>query len=159
TLMTIDAPYACCWGWALVLGHRAIFRNSISAWSLLGVIVGAGILAKYTMVLFIASSGMFLLCSPAHRMLLRRPGFWLMVAIAGFCSLPILWWNWHSGWVSLRHVGGQAGVTADDTASAIHVAGPLLYLGGQFGLLFGFWFIAWAAAMVAHRPWRESDAT
>ena len=37
SLMTIDAPYTCCWGWALVLGHRAIFRGSTgpgrsSAW-------------------------------------------------------------------------------------------------------------------------------
>src|SRR5271166_2489176 len=28
SLMTIDAPYTCCWGWALVLGHRAVFRGS-----------------------------------------------------------------------------------------------------------------------------------
>ena len=28
TLMTIDAPYTCCWGWALVLGRQAIFRGS-----------------------------------------------------------------------------------------------------------------------------------
>src|SRR5205085_8313079 len=27
TLMTIDAPFTCCWGWALVLGHRAVFRG------------------------------------------------------------------------------------------------------------------------------------
>src|SRR5262245_694392 len=28
SLMTIDAPYTACWGWALVLGHRAVFRGS-----------------------------------------------------------------------------------------------------------------------------------
>ena len=28
SLMTIDSPYCCCWGWALVLAHRAIFRGS-----------------------------------------------------------------------------------------------------------------------------------
>src|SRR2546423_552712 len=28
SVMTIDAPYTCCWGWALVLGHRAVFRGS-----------------------------------------------------------------------------------------------------------------------------------
>src|SRR5947199_7619245 len=27
TLMTIDAPYACCWGWALVLGHSAVVQD------------------------------------------------------------------------------------------------------------------------------------
>jgi 4-amino-4-deoxy-L-arabinose transferase-like glycosyltransferase len=159
TLMTIDAPYSCCWGWALVLGHRAIFRNSLASWAALGFVIGAGILAKYTMVLFIASAGSFLLCSSAHRALLRRPGFWIMVGIAGVCSLPIIWWNWQFGWVSLRHVGGQAGLTANESAPPIHLAGPLLYLGGQLGLLFGFWFVVWAAAMIVYRPWRDADPT
>jgi 4-amino-4-deoxy-L-arabinose transferase-like glycosyltransferase len=157
TLMTIDAPYACCWGWALVLGHRAIFRNSLSSWIALGFVVGAGILAKYTMVLFVGSAGLFLLCSREHCPLLRRPGFWTMVAIAGFCSLPIVWWNWRAGWVSLRHVGGQAGVGGDEASSLSVVLGPLLYLGGQFGLLLGVWFVVWAAAMIVHRPWRDVE--
>src|SRR5262245_60551739 len=52
-LMTIDAPYTCLWGWALVLGHRAIFRRSAWAWPLAGLVVGLGILAKYTMVLWL----------------------------------------------------------------------------------------------------------
>ena len=83
----------------------------------------------------------------------------MMTAIAGACSLPILWWNWQSSWVSLRHVGGQAGVGADGASSVIHPAGPLVYMAGQFGLLFGFWFIIWAAAMFVHRPWRDSEPT
>src|SRR3989442_269688 len=47
TLMTIDAPYACCWAWALVAGHRAVFRRSSWAWAAAGVLVGLGILFKY----------------------------------------------------------------------------------------------------------------
>src|SRR5215469_17154221 len=43
SLMTIDAPYTCCWGWALVLGHRAVFRGSAWAWPLAGLLVGLGI--------------------------------------------------------------------------------------------------------------------
>ena len=53
SLMTIDAPYTCCWGWALVLGHRAIFRGSAWAWPAAGLVVGLGILAKYTMLLWV----------------------------------------------------------------------------------------------------------
>src|SRR5690242_11998748 len=37
SVMTIDAPYTCCWGWALVLGHRAIFRGSWWAWPATGL--------------------------------------------------------------------------------------------------------------------------
>src|SRR5206468_4220823 len=42
SLMTIDAPYTCCWGWALVVGHHAIFRGAAWAWPAAGFIVGLG---------------------------------------------------------------------------------------------------------------------
>jgi hypothetical protein len=155
TLMTIDAPYTCCWGWALVLGHRAIFRKSVWAWPAAGLVVGLGILAKYTMVLWFPSLGLFLLTDPERRRLLVRPGFWVMAVLASVSCLPIILWNAEHDWVSLRHVSGQAGLRA---ATGIRWLGPLEYVGVQFALLLGFWFVAWVAAMVAHRPGKETDA-
>ena len=35
--------------------------------------------------------------------------------------------------------------------------GPAEYIGIQFLLLLGFWFVAWAAAIVVHRPWSEPE--
>jgi hypothetical protein len=160
SLMTIDAPYTCCWGWALVLGHRAIFRGSKWAWPLLGVLLGLGMLAKYTMIVWLPSAGLFLLTTPAHRRLLWSRGFWCMVAVAGFCCLPILIWNAQHDWVSFRHVFGLTGLrdaVEPQEGPGIHWLGPLQYLGGQCALLLVYWFIVWAAAMVAHRPWREPD--
>src|SRR5205807_94711 len=104
TLLTIDAPYTCCWGWALVLGYQAIFTKSPWWWPLLGSVVGLGILAKYTMVLWIPFTGLFLLTSRTHRRLLGRPGCWIMSLIAALCCLPILVWNMRNGWVRFRHV-------------------------------------------------------
>jgi 4-amino-4-deoxy-L-arabinose transferase-like glycosyltransferase len=152
--MTIDAPYTCLWGWALVLGHRAIFRGGTWVWPVTGLVVGLGILAKYTMLLWLPAVGLFLLTSPAYRRLLLRPGFWVMTAIAAACCLPILFWNMSHEWVSWRHVGGQAGVY--DTPG-VRWLGPFVFVAGQFGLLLGYWFVVWALAMVAHRPWREPD--
>jgi hypothetical protein len=153
SLMTIDAPYTCCWGWALVFGAQAVLKRSAWAWPLAGLAVGLGILAKYTMVLWLPSLGLFLLTSPEHRRLLVRPGFWLMIAVAFLCTLPILWWNAQHGWVTFRHVGGQAGVH-----ERFHWLGPLNFVAVQFALLLGYWFVVWAAGMVRHRPWREPDA-
>ncbi len=152
-LMTIDAPYTCCWGWALVLGHRAVFRGSGWAWPVLGLVIGAGILAKYTMVLWIPSLALFLLAARPYRVLLLRPGFWCMASLAGLCCLPILVWNLQHDWVSIRHVGALSGAAQ----AGIHWLGPLVYLAEQGALLLGFWFAVWAAAMWAHRPWREAD--
>jgi 4-amino-4-deoxy-L-arabinose transferase-like glycosyltransferase len=162
SLMTIDAPYTCCWGWALVLGHRAFFRGSKWAWPVLGVVLGLGMLAKYTMIVWIPSAALFLLATPAHRPLLWKRGFWITVAVAGFCCLPILIWNAQHDWVTFRHVLGLSGLKSTgetpDPPPRIHWLGPLRYLGGQCALLLVYWFVVWAAAMIAHRPGRESDA-
>jgi hypothetical protein len=117
-------------------------------------VVGLGILAKYTMVLFLPSVGLFLLASPEHRRLLWRPGFWVMSAAAGLCCLPILIWNIRNDWVTFYHVEALSG--AGDRG--VKWAGPLRYVGGQAVLLLGFWFVAWLAAMAARNPLREADA-
>jgi 4-amino-4-deoxy-L-arabinose transferase-like glycosyltransferase len=155
TLMTIDAPYTCCWGWALVLGYQAVFRRSAWAWPLAGLVVGLGILAKYTMVLWLPSLGLFLLTSAEHRRLLIGRGFWVLTGVAAVCCLPILVWNLKYGWVTFRHVGRLAGL---HEGAGIRWEGPLVFVGVQFALLLGFWFAAWAAAVVRHRPWVEPDS-
>lgn len=151
-LMTIDAPYTCCWTWALVFGHQAIFRRSRWAWPATGIVVGLGILAKYTMVLWVPSVSLFLLFSPAHRRQLLQSGFWIMTATAGLCCFPIIIWNIQNHWVTLWHVLGLSGLVKPDPGPTLHWNGPGIYLGSQFALLLGFWFIAWIAAMTAFRP-------
>jgi 4-amino-4-deoxy-L-arabinose transferase-like glycosyltransferase len=160
SLMTIDAPYTCFWGWALVLGHRAIFRGSTWAWPALGVALGLGMLAKYTMIVWIPSAGLFLLTTPAYRRLLWSRGFCCMLAVAGLCCLPILIWNAQHDWVTFRHVLGLSGLHEAEQPreeSRIQWLGPLQYVGGQCILLLVYWFVVWLAAMIAHRPGRESD--
>jgi 4-amino-4-deoxy-L-arabinose transferase-like glycosyltransferase len=152
TLITIDAPYTCCWGWALVLTHQAIWRRSSWAWPAAGLVIGLGILAKYTMVLFVPSLGLFLLTSPEHRVLLLRRRFWLLTGVAAACCLPVVVWNWQHDWVSLHHVERQAGSHA-----VLRWTGPLVFVATQCVLLLGIWFVAWAAAMVRHRPWAEPN--
>jgi Dolichyl-phosphate-mannose-protein mannosyltransferase len=155
SLMTIDAPYACCWTWGLVLGHVALERGRWPEWLGLGVIVGIGILAKYTMVLWWVSLIIYLLTDTQRRAELCRPRLWSAVAASAVCSLPILIWNFQHDWVSYRHVSGQAGLT--DSPALIWL-GPLRFVAIQFLLFLGYWFVAWAAAMVVHRPTVERDA-
>src|SRR5207244_11600202 len=107
----------------------AVFGGCRWAWPLSGLAVGLGILAKYTMVLWVPSVGLFLLTSPAHRYLLLRPGFWVMTAVAAACCVPIVVWNHAHGWVSLRHVHGQAGL--GEAAGGLAWIGLLRFLGAQ----------------------------
>jgi 4-amino-4-deoxy-L-arabinose transferase-like glycosyltransferase len=151
TLMTIDAPFTCAWAWALVLGHRAAFTSSRWAWPAAGVCVMLGVLAKHTMVLWVPSFLLFLLFTPDLRPLLWRPGPWVLTGIGALGGLPILVWNAQHDWVTLKHTSVHAGGHLD----GVQWIGPLRYLGVQFAVLLGFWFIAWARAAWAHRPTQE----
>jgi 4-amino-4-deoxy-L-arabinose transferase-like glycosyltransferase len=163
TIMTIDSPYTCCWGWALVFGHRAIFRRSFISWIIAGLFVGVGILAKYTMVVWLPSIALFLLFTPEYRRELLLPGFWCMVGMAVLCCVPIAIWNAQHNWVTVRHVFVLAGITHNppttQTAAPASFTwtGPFTLLGEQCALFLGFWFLVWLCAMVARNPLRERD--
>src|SRR5262249_28123665 len=144
SLMTIDAPYTASWCWALVFAHQAVFGGRSWAWPVAGLAIAFGILAKYTMVLFVPSLALFLLTSPDHRRELARPGFWTLCAIAAMGAVPIAIWNAQHDWVTVRHVSWQAGATEEH---GWRWTGPLVFLGGQFAILLGIWFVVWAAAM------------
>jgi Dolichyl-phosphate-mannose-protein mannosyltransferase len=148
TLMTIDAPYTCCWTWALVCGYQAVFGGSRWAWPLTGLLVGLGILAKYTMVLWFPSFILFLWLRPEYRRLVLQPGPWIMAGLAAVLCVPILCWNLQHHWVTLRHVGGQAGM---EPGQGMRWLGPLEYLGVQAALLLGFWFVVWLRAIWQNR--------
>ncbi len=164
-LMTIDAPYICCWTWSLVLADRALQKHSGQiCWVGLGLMIGAGILAKYTMVIFIPCFLLFLLTSTAYRYQLVSLRLWLMILVAGLCCLPIVVWNAQHGWMTVLHVGRQAGIVESTNGSGSGLStvrwyGLAEYLAGQAVLLLGFWFVAWLAAMVRFVPYqsRTSD--
>lgn len=151
-LMTIDAPFLCCWAWALVFGRCALVDGKSWAWVPAGSLVALGILAKPTMALWLFSAGLFVLFTPTHRRLLGHWGFWAMAVVAGLSALPILFWNWQHDWVTFRHVAVQAGVAESTKGGGLRWSGPLKYVGGQLVLLLGYWFLVWVLALVSYRP-------
>ena len=160
SLMTIDSPYACAWGWASVLVLHAIRTGTLWAWLGAGVLVGLGILAKYTMVVFLPSVALFLLLCPRQRRLFFMPGPWLMVAVASLAAIPIVIWNAHQEWVTFQHVAQLAGLKPRDPdlpSKTIDWLGPLKYMGGQFILMLGTWFLLWAVAVFRFAPWHDRD--
>jgi 4-amino-4-deoxy-L-arabinose transferase-like glycosyltransferase len=154
-LMTIDAPYTCAWGWALVFVYRALFRDSSWSWFWAGLCVAVGVLAKHTMVLFVPMVGLFLLATPSLRGHLRRPGFWVLTLVGALGGLPILLWNMGHDWLTLKHTLSAHAHLHGDEAARIRWLGPFTYLGMQCGLFLVYWFVVWAWAMLAHNPRRE----
>jgi hypothetical protein len=157
-IMTIDAPFLCCWAWALVFGRWALVDGKPWAWAPTGLLIALGILAKYTMALWLFSAGLFVLFTPTQRRLLASSGFWLMAVVAGLSAIPILYWNSQHDWVTFRHVAVQAGVAESKETTGVRWAGPFKYMGEQFALILGYWFVVWVLALVRYRPWGSTAA-
>jgi undecaprenyl-diphosphatase len=128
-LMTIDAPFVVAWTFARWAAHRALSGGGAGAWALLGLAVGVGSLAKYTMLFALPSLLLYLWLAPERRPPLRSRGPGLAALIALATLAPVLVWNARTGWVSARHVASQG---RGGGLTLVHLAE---FLGSQFLVL------------------------
>jgi hypothetical protein len=157
-LMTIDSPFVFFWVWASYLGYLAVIEKRTWAWPAAGSMVCLGIMAKYTMALWLFSFGLFLLFSSEHRKTLFSRLFWLLVAVSGLSAIPILIWNSQNDWVTFKHVAVQAGVASNQKSAGIRWFGPLEYVVSQAGLLLLHWFVVWIGGIWMMRPWKATSS-
>ncbi len=140
-LITCDTPLVCCWTWAAVWSFRACRDDHMANWLLAGLIISAGILAKYTMLALPASVGLYLLLDPRRRARLFSPGFWLMSTIGIVLGLaPIVIWNANHHWVGFGQLADRVGLSGRSVWGSI---GPLFaFLGGEIAALgIVWWFV------------------
>lgn len=156
-LVTTDAPLLLCWAAALAVLLRTPAAGAPPAWwhgPALGLLLAAGLNAKYAMLyaplaLAAAAAGL-----PQVRAWLRRPAPWIALAIAACGLIPLLAWNAAHAQLGWQHLAGQAGL---ERAPAIRPLRLLEYLGGQLAVGFPAalllpWAVAWAWRGRAGRP-------
>lgn len=136
--VTTDALLVLAWSAMLRLYVDALRDDRLWRWLLLGLVCGAGLLSKYTMLAGLLSALLHLLLCERQR--LARPGPWLAAGLALLCLAPNLWWNIQHDFPTLRHT---AKITVERDGG-----GPLALLEfvasqwGCFGPLLGAAFIA-----------------
>lgn len=98
---TTDALLVLCWVAGLLAYHRALASNTWRDWLLTGLIVGAGLLSKYTMLAWIASAFLHLLLYRRDVLGTTKP--WVAVLVAVICLSPNIGWNVINDFPTLRH--------------------------------------------------------
>ncbi|MCC6346294.1 MAG: glycosyltransferase family 39 protein [Nitrospirales bacterium] len=149
-VFSIDSPFIFFWVLSLLLFWVAVKEESRPGtekngsgaslylpWVLLGISVGLGLLTKYTMVFFYVSAFLFLLISE-KRFLLKtgKPYTALLVSLLVFS--PVIIWNMHHDWVTIKHTAGQAHVAAGFVFSPRSF---FEFLGSQVGVVTPFLFL------------------
>ncbi|MGL4423089.1 MAG: ArnT family glycosyltransferase, partial [Gemmataceae bacterium] len=144
-LMTIDAPLLAAWAWALVFVYEATSGQRQRP-VLIGTCILLGILAKYSMLLFPASWGLYLVLQRAPRHQWRTWG--LACIIGALALLPILEWNLRNEGLGGRHLAERL----QARQSAPGLFGILDALGGQLALTTGYWFLVLVYALAYRTP-------
>jgi 4-amino-4-deoxy-L-arabinose transferase-like glycosyltransferase len=140
-VMTIDPLSAFFWVWAANLFSRALQKGKLVDWAMTGFAVGSGFLAKYLNALELLSFLAFLLILPDRRVLLSKPGFWLMLVVTAICTLPVFWWNSQHHWVSFGQLMNR-GHLGSRGPFMIQISTFLNFLGMQAVVLSPLLFVA-----------------
>ncbi len=152
-LMTIDPLFIFFWMAASCCFWRAKNTDHIGPWLATGLLVGVGMLAKYTNVALLPSFALFLAWSPPYRNHLRKRTFWMMALSALACLAPVLWWNAHHDWITVTHLQERGAL---DRAWRLSGSEFLEFLGGQAGAYTPLFFLGILFSLCHQRVRREA---
>ncbi|NDC61673.1 MAG: hypothetical protein EBZ60_06625, partial [Betaproteobacteria bacterium] len=128
---TTDGPLMCCWALSMWLMWRALQQpDQWSRWVLLGLVLAAGVLSKYTMAAVLLSWAVLWWQQPRGQVF---KGMCLAAGVAVLCWLPHLAWNQANGWPTLKHTAELLTGAAASPAEAVGVWAlrALAYIAGQ----------------------------
>jgi undecaprenyl-diphosphatase len=133
-VMTTDVLLFAAWAGGLWAAWRALAQGDTRAWYAFAVAVGLGALAKPSIGLLPAFTGLAMLAHGPWRRQLATPHPWLAGLLALALMAPMLAWNAAHGWVMLRHNqghvtgGGAGGNPGELLAAQVLLVSPVVAL-------------------------------
>jgi hypothetical protein len=150
-IMSTDPVMMAFWGAALYAMVRAAESEGRVWWGILGVLIGTGMLAKYTMLGFAAGALGYGLFSARER-------DWAGTAIAAVAALAVLSpniaWNASNDFATVGHVVGDA----DPGHGYFHLGALLEFAGAQFAVIGPVFLIGILLALGNRDTWRDDWA-
>lgn len=104
-IITPDQPLIVCWSATLYYLYRALIRHESTPWYLAGLFFGLGLLSKYTIVLLLLPTLLYLLTESTTRYWFLRKEPYLGAGIALLLFMPVIYWNATHEWVSFLFQG------------------------------------------------------
>ncbi|MEW6165200.1 MAG: glycosyltransferase family 39 protein [Pseudomonadota bacterium] len=128
-VMTTDSILLFLWSLALLLFVRALDEDRWRDWLALGIVVGLGLLTKYSMGLFLGCALLVLWIDHRPRLASAKP--WVAALLALACLVPNILWQLDHQFATLRHT---AEITQLDR-KLFHPASLASFALAQFGVM------------------------
>lgn len=164
-IFTIDSPLIFFWTVSLFLFGRIVINTrcfeeergkrkdlSLMYWCILGLVVGLGLLTKYTMAFYYMCALIFLVSSKELRRYLLTINPYIGFIISIIIFSPVIIWNVNHDWVTLKHTAGQAHITEGFQMS---IGSLLEFLASQLGVITPLLFVLMAFSLWGLRKTRE----
>ena len=116
--ITPDAPLYAAWVACLYFLERALVAGKHRAWWGVGVCMGLGMLAKYTVALLGLATLTYLLIDRPSRRWLLRPQPYIAAVVGVMLFSPVLFWNMRNNWASFVFQGPNR--WAGDSEFSLH---------------------------------------
>lgn len=126
--ITPDAPLYAAWAGCLYCLERALLGDDRRAWWGVGLCIGLGLLAKYTIALLGLGTLVFVLIDRRSRRWLIRPQPFLAALVGAILFSPVLLWNLQNGWASFAFQGPGRWAGAPEFSLHLLFASLLLVL-------------------------------
>ncbi len=152
-IFTIDSPFILFWILSIYVFLVALEGRKVY-WLILGIIIGLGLLTKYTMAFFYLCMFVYLIkiqrdyavsLEDKKINIFKNPALYLCIIISIVVFSPVIIWNFQHDWVTLKHTAGQAHVYegfkislkyfAEFVGSQLLVITPLVFIIGFYFLL------------------------
>src|SRR5262252_220340 len=129
-IISTDVPLVLFWALAL-LAYVRLRQGADWRWAIvLGIALGAGLLAKYAMMYFLPGLVLAALFDKQARALLGKPELQLALGLAVITISPNILWNAANGFLTFRHAGGN--VVGEPIEPSL--LRPLEFLAAQFAV-------------------------
>jgi hypothetical protein len=138
-LLTMNAFEPLLWTSAAYVFFKADEDDRIGPWLFLGLVLGLGVLNKYSMFFFAGSAAIAIALTPQRRVF-KRPGLWIALAIASALVTPNLIWQAAQGWPQLE-------VLRNAAAGKNVALGPLRFFGEQILMMNPLSALLWIAGL------------
>lgn len=102
TVADTNKAFFLCWLLA-ILAYLKATSGERRWWYVLGLAMGFGLLAKYTMLLLLAALAVHLLLYERAWLRTRYP--WLATGMAALLNTGVIWWNCTQQWAVVQHYG------------------------------------------------------